>query len=95
MTITLAYNDYYAGRIRALPCTPTSMLTCESLVNLAKDVTLSTTMISGLAFDGHGTKGLDLFWDREKEGVPRNGVKVLDTTRHAGLLFSYELNILI
>ena len=56
---------------------------------LDKDVTLWTAMISGLAFHGHGTKALDLFWDMQKEGVAPNGVTfvaVLSSCSHAGLL---------
>uniref|UniRef100_A0ACD5WA70 Uncharacterized protein n=5 Tax=Avena sativa TaxID=4498 RepID=A0ACD5WA70_AVESA len=57
--------------------------------SLDKDVTLWTAMISGLAFHGHGTKALDLFWDMQKEGVAPNGVTlvaVLSACNHAGLL---------
>ncbi|KAM0884415.1 hypothetical protein ACQ4PT_031011 [Festuca glaucescens] len=56
---------------------------------LDKDVTLWTVMISGLAFHGHGTKALDLFWNMQKEGVAPNGVTlvaVLSACSHAGLL---------
>jgi pentatricopeptide repeat protein len=56
---------------------------------LDKDVTLWTAMISGLAFHGHGTGALDLFWDMQKEGVAPNGVTlvaVLGACSHAGLL---------
>jgi pentatricopeptide repeat protein len=56
---------------------------------LDKDVTLWTAMISGLAFHGHGTKALDLFWNMQKEGVAPNGVTlvaVLSACSHAGLL---------
>lgn len=56
---------------------------------LDKDVTLWTAMISGLAFHGHGTEALDLFWNMQNEGVAPNGVTlvtVLSACSHAGLL---------
>ena len=56
---------------------------------LDKDVTLWTAMISGLAFNGHGTEALDLFWKMQAEVVVPNGVTllaVLSACSHAGLL---------
>ncbi|XP_062212372.1 pentatricopeptide repeat-containing protein At3g04750, mitochondrial [Phragmites australis] len=56
---------------------------------LDKDVTLWTAMISGLAFHGHGTKALDLFWKMQDEAIAPNGVTllaVLSACSHAGLL---------
>ena len=56
---------------------------------LDKDVTLWTAMISGLAFNGHGTEALDLYWKMQAEVVAPNGVTllaVLSACSHAGLL---------
>ncbi|OEL26804.1 Pentatricopeptide repeat-containing protein [Dichanthelium oligosanthes] len=56
---------------------------------LDKDVTLWTAMITGLAFNGHGTEALDLFQKMQMEVVTPNGVTllaVLSACSHAGLL---------
>ncbi|CAL4935879.1 unnamed protein product [Urochloa decumbens] len=56
---------------------------------LYRDVTLWTAMISGLAFNGHGTEALDLYWKMQAEDVTPNGVTllaVLSACSHAGLL---------
>jgi pentatricopeptide repeat protein len=56
---------------------------------LDKDVTLWTAMISGLAFNGHGTEALELFCKMQTEVVAPNGVTllaVLSACSHAGLL---------
>ncbi|KAG0547654.1 hypothetical protein BDA96_01G098800 [Sorghum bicolor] len=44
---------------------------------LDKDVTLWTAMISGLAFNGHGTEALELFWKMQTEAIAPNG-KLID-----------------
>lgn len=56
---------------------------------LDKDVTLWTAMISGLAFNGHGTEALNLYWKMQAEAVAPNGVTllaVLSACSHTGLL---------
>lgn len=56
---------------------------------LDRDVTLWTAMISGLAFNGHGTEALDLFQKMQAEVVTPNSVTllaVLSACSHAGLL---------
>ncbi|KAL6843554.1 hypothetical protein ACP4OV_026616 [Aristida adscensionis] len=56
---------------------------------LDKDVTLWTAMISGLAYNGHGTQALELFWKMQAEAIAPNGVTllaVLSACSHAGLL---------
>ncbi|KAJ1293654.1 hypothetical protein BS78_01G085200 [Paspalum vaginatum] len=56
---------------------------------LDKDVTLWTAMISGLAFNGHGTEALGVYWKMQAGVVAPNGVTllaVLSACSHAGLL---------
>ncbi|XP_059652780.1 pentatricopeptide repeat-containing protein At3g04750, mitochondrial [Cornus florida] len=53
-----------------------------------KDVTLWTTMITGLAFHGHGSKALDLFSEMQKYAIPNHVtfVAVLTACSHRGLV---------
>ncbi|XP_026665566.2 pentatricopeptide repeat-containing protein At3g04750, mitochondrial [Phoenix dactylifera] len=54
-----------------------------------RDVTIWTTMITGLALHGHGIKALELFWKMLEEGVMPNAVTlvaVLTACSHAGLV---------
>lgn len=53
-----------------------------------KDVTIWTTMITGLAFHGHGNKALDLFFEMQQDVMPNDitFVAVLTACTHSGLV---------
>ncbi|XP_073011756.1 pentatricopeptide repeat-containing protein At3g04750, mitochondrial [Typha latifolia] len=64
-----------------------SCIVFEKVLN--KDVAVWTAAITGLAFHGHGTKAVELFWKMQEEGLVPNSVTlvaVLTACSHAGLV---------
>ncbi|WVZ60507.1 hypothetical protein U9M48_010518 [Paspalum notatum var. saurae] len=84
-------DAFLASALADMYCKCGNVMLAHSVFEKAldKDVTLWTAMISGLAFNGHGTEALGLYWKMQAEIVAPNAVTllaVLSACSHAGLL---------